>query len=1202
MKNIMQNTIIDNSSDYYIKDESKECNFTLDSDIVGGRDKFVDNSKSLTMLNILKTIINDKDNKINHIDIATGYWDIPGVTLLTDVLEEFFKRGGVMRLLIGQDPYLMLKYNKNPKYSNESGLKYADFLKGYIKSDLDNIEVKDEYKKSTQLLLRYCNTDKLQIRLHTKNEDGEPQFFHAKCYILYNKRKTSGANMYGNAYGIIGSSNFTKKGLCENSELNYLETNTALITYTNSVYQKSHIAWFNQKWEEGIDWGRTFLEEVLKTSKIGQVVIKEEAKKASEQKTSDGAIKVLTPYECYIKMLQDQFSPIIDGDGKVKEEEFTPSDPDFKKLEYQKEAVYQAFAIMKVHNGFILSDVVGLGKTYTALMVAKKHLIETNFLYKVLIIAPAAIKNSWVDAIGYFDKWENNAARKLKAATSVTTIGTMDNFEEGIPDNDIYSMIIIDESHHFRNSETTMYDKLDCFINEDTNALGHPPYIALLSATPQNNRPRDLLSQIKLFERTPIKSTLDNLGNKYGRDITKYLNDKDNEYKNFIAIDIKGADRVRIPKTDEQIEEDHKKLKELGADIRLRVVEPLVIRRTRRDIRNYYKKDIKTQGLIFPKIEPPRAIEYKMDSELARLFSDTIDIIVQSLKSEYSEGEYLHYYRYRALEYLDAKYKPRYEKRNIKVQSTVNNLASMMEATLVKRLESSQNAFRESLGNMKYYTQNMIEMWNEDRIFICPDLDMRRELSRGSVAKHGGFSNTLDYIERKAKKFNEKRGKGDNTNAQYKKSDFIKNPAGKSYIDLLNEDLNVLDDLIEKWDEQDDDPKLDKFIEAMDGTFLDKDKNPTGKLVIFSECIATQKLLEEALINIGHKVLSITADNRDDNKDIIMQNFDENYTGEKKNDYNILVTTDVLSEGVNLHRSNTIINYDSPWNATRLMQRLGRVNRIGSKAQMIYNYNFYPSTQGDNEINLQNRTYVKLQAFHELFGEDSQIYSTKEEVRVFEKARWDDSEESPLLPYIKELKEYRDEHASDYEELLHIQKALCLTHCDNTNSEIAASMSNNNLYYTVGDKTLRQGQLEIFERLKEWSKGDAILIDDKDALERYNNEEKRLIEACKADIAKSNIRGGKTSKKGKTEADKATKTLKNLSTKVDAATRHDIDIISDEVNAGNRALIKQVNSRTFDAGGLGLDTIKSDISALLKYTKKEQLDIDIAAKIIFIAE
>lgn len=94
----------------------------------------------------------------------------------------------------------------------------------------------------------------------------------------------------------------------------------------------------------------------------------------------------------------------------------------------------------------------------------------------------------------------------------------------------------------------------------------------------------------------------------------------------------------------------------------------------------------------------------------------------------------------------------------------------------------------------------------------------------------------------------------------------------------------------------------------------------------------------------------------------------------------MIVTTEVLAEGVNLHRANVILNYDTPWNATRLMQRIGRVNRIGSKEEFVHVFNFFPSYEGNEQIKLAEIAYAKLQAFHTMFGEDNKVFTEAEEL------------------------------------------------------------------------------------------------------------------------------------------------------------------------------------------------------------------------------
>lgn len=202
---------------------------------------------------------------------------------------------------------------------------------------------------------------------------------------------------------------------------------------------------------------------------------------------------------------------------------------------------------------------------------------------------------------------------------------------------------------------------------------------------------------------------------------------------------------------------------------------------------------------------------------------------------------------------------------------------------------------------------------------------------------------------------------------------------------LLHDDLEVLNYLNEDWDKEDTDPKFDKFKAVLSSELMSPSINQGGKLVIFSESVDTLNYLYKKMTNeLGlNDVILVTSENRNKVGKIIKENFDAN-SREKKNQYNIILTSDVLAEGVNLHRSNVIVNYDSPWNATRLMQRIGRVNRIGSVADNIYNYMFYPSQQGNKEIQLYENALLKLQGFHSAFGEDAQIYSREEIVKQFE--------------------------------------------------------------------------------------------------------------------------------------------------------------------------------------------------------------------------
>ena len=1151
----------------------------------------IDNSDNLKLVDTIKEIL--KDTSINQIDIATGYWDIPGVALLADVFDSFLQRDNAkLRLLIGKDPYLMVKYNKTPKYKD---FKYPD---EFIRSDINEIEVKPEYEKAVSFLLKYLeNKDKIEIHIFKENENNEVQFLHSKCWIFISPQSSC---------GIIGSSNFTLKGLEGNAELNYLETNGSIIMTEpkKGASAKGHEFWFNEKWVLSEDWSKEFLEQILRPSLIAQKVIKAEDKTSIAEKADDFA--VLTPYETYMKFLIDQFGEIIETDGKIKENDYLPKDPNFKKLTYQLEAVNQASGIMKRHNGCIIADVVGLGKTFTALMIVKKFLLENGFSKPVLIITPPAIKKNWIDSIEYFDKNEV-FEKQMKDKITLTTIGCLDNESEvnetmNIEDfddsykQDDFGLIVVDESHRFRNDNTVMYTKLKKLIDE----CGAK--VLLLSATPQNNAPYDLRNQIFLFQRERKKSTLPNLEN-HGSNLEGYFAEKEGNYKNYIRKD-KDFEGKKVPKTKEELETDRKNLEADSESIRKCIIEPLVIRRTRTDVQKYYKSDMETQGLSFPKILAPKAIKYEMNDDLAILFDDTIDIIAPLASKKCYENEQmlldmgnkkpgvdaLGYYRYRAIEYL----KPEHQKLYLTASKTAEHLAGLMEILLIKRLESSKDAFEESLDNLKRYTQNMIKMWEADRIFICPNLDINKELSDENVARNGGLKETFDVIAKKAKKANEKHHT--EHNIEYSQAEF-----NKEYIDLLENDLKLIDNLCSKWALIHDDIKLEKFI-ANINTFMDEKKNPTQKLVIFTECIATQKILVKKLRNVTeYKILEITAANRDDMKEIIAANFDANYKGEQRDDFNIIITTDVLAEGVNLHRANTILNYDSPWNATRLMQRLGRINRIGSKAKEIYNYNFYPSTLGDEQINLKNRTFVKLQAFHELFGEDSQIYSTDEEVKQHEKIKYETDEESetPIMPFIAELREFKKDFLQNYERLEGLEKVTACICDENKNCFAQVNIKNQNneylkkyLYIANENKIVKKvSQLEFFEKLKPLSQYEQIDCNEVN----YQEYKSCFISAYEADSANKKIstrdNKSRTGKKEK-EKDEAIKKMKRFYEKeISEETKIKLDFIIRGMRNQNQTLIRKVLECKFDFNQLNF-VYEADIDNLYKLArpKKEVIE------------
>ncbi len=233
----------------------------------------------------------------------------------------------------------------------------------------------------------------------------------------------------------------------------------------------------------------------------------------------------------------------------------------------------------------------------------------------------------------------------------------------------------------------------------------------------------------------------------------------------------------------------------------------------------------------------------------------------------------------------------------------------------------------------------------------------------------------------------------------------------------MESDFDILKELVSRWEAVTDDPKLDEFIRQLRGDLLDPARNPSGKLVIFSEAKDTTDYLSEKLAEAGvKKLIAVSAANRKSVMPILRANFDANApAAEKADDLDIIISTEVLAEGVNLHRANIVVNYDTPWNSTRLMQRLGRVNRIGSTAPLVHIYNFFPTANVDRDIDLQQRALLNLQAFHTALGEDSQIYSPEEEpgtFGMFEKSPEDERDER--LEFLDELRRFRRENPGEF--------------------------------------------------------------------------------------------------------------------------------------------------------------------------------------------
>ena len=848
--------------------------------------KFFTNKNENSLFKKLTGIFEHQD--IHYFDALIGYFRASGYfkvrPLLNDVPQIRILVGINVDELAAQAKQLGQMYLENTDKTKEE---FINFVSKDIASAAYNLEIE-------QGIIQFI-TDIIDKKVLIKAHGNKDFVNHAKIYIF----RPEPFNQHTHGSVITGSSNLTDAGLGTKQIPNY-EFNVLLKDYEDVKFASEE---FETLWKESTD------------------ILPFDIKKLKEQTYLNDE---LSPYDLYIKMLIEYF-----GDAVIRDKITNKDLPEgYTNLQYQADAVVEGFNKLMKHNGFILADVVGLGKTVVATRIIKKYIEKNGHSTKVLVVFPNALETNWRTTIKDFGM--TNYIQFITTG-SLHKIIDADNINYNSPEE--FDLIVVDESHKFRTSGSNMYGLLELICKTPRitvgNDINRKKKVMLISATPLNNKPEDIANQIYLFQDSR-KSTIEGVPN-----LQSFFSSKIEEYKKLYKI------------------KDHKRLiqkvKSIYEPIRDKVFTEIVIRRTRADIQNIkrYKDDVAEQGLSFPEIREPQKVEYEFDENLNVVFYETVHSLIESLG----------YFRYRAIEFINDEYQDLYDNSGL----ISRQLAVIMKTQLVKRLESSFFAFKSSLKRFYISNQRMIDMFENNKIYVAPDLNLNKLYDDGKE----------DEIEEKINELNE----SSPNNAIYEADDFH-----SDLIEGLKKDQEILEGLYKNWEKIKNDPKLDKFVEELESTFLGK-QNLEKKLVIFSESKETVNYLASQLEKTGRKdVLAISAANSKIKFKTIRKNFDANYPDKQENNFNIIITTEVLAEGINLHRSNVILNYDIPWNATKLMQRIGRVNRIGTKANEILIFNFYPTAQSNELIELNEKALKKLQGFHSAFGEDSKIYSEQEEM------------------------------------------------------------------------------------------------------------------------------------------------------------------------------------------------------------------------------
>lgn len=643
----------------------------------------------------------------------------------------------------------------------------------------------------------------------------------------------------------------------------------------------------------------------------------------------------ITPYELFLKTLYEYFKEEINEDKNETWEETLPDG--FLRLQYQTDAVIQARKILNAYGGVFISDVVGLGKTFICAMLAQ------NLKGRKLVICPPVLRDYWERTLQQFE-----------VSAKVESLGKLDSIleDEDLMKNVKY--VFIDEAHRFRNEKTESFEKL--------HQICYNKKVILVTATPQNNYSSDIASQIYLFQPKNNSSIIPN-----NKNIEAFFNRLDK----------------RLRKLDKGTKEYQEALRANSEIIRDQVLRNIMIRRTRNEIVEYYKEDLEKQGLKFPKLGAPEKIVYTYNDDVEAVFNHTIDIIKN-----------LTYARYQPLTYLED-----VPKEVASLIVSQRNMSGFMKSILVKRLESSFEAFKKTLNRFIKSYKKFLNMCQNGEVYISKKVDVYDLLDSGDDEQ------LMELVEAEIVQ-------------HYPIEAF-----NKDFIPSLKYDLRMLEELHDEWEEIVEDPKKEQFLLEL----KERDEFKNNKIIIFTESTETAEYVgaylelyypEQVLVYSGQSSRSIRQE--------IEANFNPNYVYEKRNDIKFLVTTDVLAEGINLHRSNVIVNYDLPWNPTKVMQRVGRINRVGTEHERLYVFNFFPADQANAHLPLEENIKLKIQAFHDTLGEDFKYLSEDEEISSHnlyqklsskESLEADETEEQSELKYLNILRDIRDKHEELYEKI-----------------------------------------------------------------------------------------------------------------------------------------------------------------------------------------
>ncbi len=737
---------------------------------------------------------------------------------------------------------------------------------------------------------------------------------HAKLYLLFRPDPISPT------VGYLGSSNLTFAGLSEQGELN-------IDVLDQDACNKLSL-WFEDRWNDR--WCLDISKELIE-------IIEESWARET----------IIPPYYIYLKIAYH-----LSQEARTGLTEFrVPSDFGNKLFEFQMAAVKIVAHHLNKRGGILIGDVVGLGKTLMATAVAR--IFEDDYDLETLVICPKNLVSMWEDY-----RMQYRLRGKVLSLSRVIS---------ELPKLRRYRIVLIDESHNLRNREGKRYRAIQEYVKENESK------VVLLTATPYNKTYIDLSNQLRLFvpEDVDVGIRPENLLRELGE--TEFIRRHQCAIRSLAAFE-----------------------KSIYADDWRELMRLYLVRRTRSFIQdNYAEMDPKNgrKYLTFPDgtrsyfpTRDPRAVKFKINDkdpndQYALLYSDpVVDSINHLTLPRYGLGNYIKERPHEPPTAAEAKV-------IADLSRAGKRLMGFCRTNFFKRLESSGQAFLQSverhiLRNYVYLyaiesnetlpigTQDaslLDDRFNDadSELFITDD----DEENGGMEGSFNQLQTEEDFRKRAAEVYRRYSGPL-KTRFRWLRADrFL-----PQLIQDLKADIKILLSILRKcgaWKPERDE-KLTKLHELIIR------KHPGEKVLVFSQFADTVIYLSSQLASLGVKRMAEATGDTDDPTKIAWR-FSPNSNNKRSeilpaDELDVVISTDVLSEGQNLQDGSIVVNYDLPWAIIRLIQRAGRVDRIGQKAERILCYTFLPAEGVERIIRLRARIRQRLHENAEVVGADEAFF------------------------------------------------------------------------------------------------------------------------------------------------------------------------------------------------------------------------------------